>query len=273
MQDQIEGSLSEHVRIDYRAEARAYGQACLSKRSSEHQGINYHYIMKKTPCPGITHHIFFETEKERKTFEGMLQRCAPTGMICMNGGNQAWAHAVSCLENAKPLFVFDHLGDASSVVVEMLRWRMMSQQERKETFLDQVPDLKLKNCEQVEEEFLKLMSVERASKSEVHLRHPAWSEEMMSAQSSKTKAIVTRAEVFMYNWPERFNAKAVLIIDTMRGQVENLQDKMTKTMAAVYEEAPELGGKKAEREIGWRMRGVLPRSSKRMRASKSEPQR
>jgi hypothetical protein len=128
VQDQIEGSLSEHVRIDYKAEAKAYGQACLLKRNSERQGINYHYIMKKTPCPGITHHIFFETENERKTFEGMLQRCAPTGMICMNGGNQAWASAVSCLENAKPLFVFDHLGDASSIVVEMLRWRMMSQQ-------------------------------------------------------------------------------------------------------------------------------------------------
>ena len=194
--------------------------------------------------PGITHLIYWHDEKDFLLWKTFLSEQYPLGLFLIGGLNAAYEQAMQCLKENQPLFVFDKTGGTASIVAEMINTMKKVRPpfgKIKKKLLQQFPSKK--------SNFLK---AEKA-----HLENAIIFQEIQA-----------KAKVTLQNWPDPFNPNSVLIVNTLTDSIEALQDNITKTMNAVFEDVPQLGSKKEDTKrllYAWKKQKLLSNNAKNLK--------
>ncbi len=192
------------------------------------------------PKSGLTHLIFWEDNTDFLTWESYLQQSFPLGLFLIGGKNNGFELASRCLRENQPLFVFEGTGGSASIISQVIKFMKCRNRPFSRPSFQEIQQFPAVN---------KLFSrPERA-----HL-----------AFASEFYLIQKQARVLLRNWPDYFNSDAVLNVNIMNQSIENLQDQITKTMNAVFEELPELGSHREDKKrikYAWKQYDMLKKNA------------
>ena len=203
----------------------------------------FHHMLDyfEFPKDRLSHQVFWEDNTDFILWERYLQQTFPLGLFLIGSRFTGFNLASRCLRENQPLFVFNKTGGSASIVSQAIQF-MKDQNE---------PYSRPKDISYFPKKELLFCEPERA-----HYRN---AEQYYKIQKD--------ARVLLQNWPDYFNSDAVLVVDTLDKSIDELQDNITKTMNAVFEELPELGSQREDRKrlkYAWRLHKRLKYNAKRL---------
>ena len=182
----------------------------------EIHALNFFQFLK----PRLTHMIYWHDKNDAATWKRYVQNQFPMGLFLIGSKTEGYKDAVMCMRKNQPLFVFDETGGSASIVSDMIRFMQEERYRRPKTTktMTYPADDKRFTC-----------------KKKYHYLN-----------ADRFIEIQNWSRVMLQNWPDPFNPNSVLVIDTLTDSIEHLQNNITKTMNAVFEDIPELGGRKED---------------------------
>ena len=191
--------------------------------------------------PGLTHMIYWHDKNDASIWKKYIQEQFPLGLFLIGCKTKGYMDATVCMRKNQPLFVFDETGGSASIVSHMIRF--------------------MKEDNYVRPKASKAMMYPDASKRFTS------SKKYHYLNSERFIEIQNWSRVMLQNWPDPFNPNSVLVIDTLTDSIENLQNNITKTMNAVFEDIPELGGRKEDEvrlAYAWTKYAMLKRNAEKL---------
>lgn len=184
-----------------------------------------HGIAKNSfPHPNITHLIMSDN---REILENKLLEIYPNGMIVVNGDDNTTTMVCKAIQLGWPIVAFKYTGGTADLFAEM--------HEK----LDQY--LAAKTSKQNKADMSALLPDFKTALDRYWLKPFEKSSDIL--KSSK------RTTVLMENWSERFNPMSVFIVDLFKIAEDEVQDRITQTMAVVTEAHYELGALASEQKV------------------------
>lgn len=184
-----------------------------------------HGIAKNSfPHPNITHLIMSDN---REILENKLLEIYPNGMIVVNGDDNTTSMVCKAIQLGWPIVAFKYTGGTADLFAEM--------HEK----LDQY--LAAKTSKQNKADMSALLPDFKTALDRYWLKPFEKSSDIL--KSSK------RTTVLMENWSERFNPMSVFIVDLFKIAEDEVQDRITQTMAVVTEAHYELGALASEQKV------------------------
>lgn len=212
----------------------------LIKKYSNGLEINHSANYNMIPKDSLTHLIYWQDKNDYLTWVEYLKSIFPLGLLLVGGKRAGFREALECLNNNQPLFVFNGTGGSASIVGNMIK-KMQEHCNKIQKDKNYPKKIKLDNFPSEIDSF-------KNEKKRYFLN------------SDNFENMQTLSKIMLENWPDQFNKDSVLVIDTISDSVEQLQNKITKTMNAIFEDVPELGGKNDDRkrlEYAWKQYEIL----------------
>ena len=199
--------------------------------------LHYFQFLK----PGLTHMVYWHDKNDASVWKKYLQEQFPLGMFLIGCKTEGYRDATTCMRKNQPLFVFDQTGGSASIVSHMIKFMKEDRYRRPSTI-----------------ETMQYPTDEKRFKSPKKYHY---------LNSERFIDIQNQSRVMLQNWPDPFNPNSVLVINTLTDSIENLQNNITKTMNAVFEDIPELGGRKEDEvrlAYAWTKYAMLKRNAAKL---------
>jgi len=174
------------------------------------------------PHPNITHLIISDN---REILENKLLEAYPNGMIVVNGDDYTTILVCKAVQLGWPIVAFKYTGGSADLFAEM--------HEQLDQYLSAKMNKQNKTDTQSMLPYFKT-SLERY-----------WLKPFDDNLLKSGK----RATVLMENWSDRFNPMSVFIVDLFKIAEDEVQDRITQTMAVVTEAHYELGALASEQKV------------------------
>ena len=188
------------------------------------------------PHRALTHLILTD---DIDLLELKFAEIVPWGAIIINGGEATADVSVDCVQRGRPLISVKYTGGTADLVVGML--------EKKNFYL---------KAKKIDPEFD--MPVPNEVAYNVRMPEEGWQQEdWLKAFDRPHTRTAFKMNALLENWPDRFSEASVFVVDTFVTTEDDVQDRITQTMAVVFESAHELGGSVSEQKrltYAWRVR-------------------
>lgn len=187
------------------------------------------------PHERLTHLIITD---DQSIFDAKLQEIIPWGLMLINGSITESFMTNDCIQNGRPLIAVKYTGGTADLAVGMLEKRSFFLGARK------IDGTRMPNdCE---------VAYSTVMPQQGHLE-----KDWLFEFDAKHTRIAREMNVLLENWPDRFNTSSVFAVDMFLTSEDEVQDRITQTMAVVFESAYELGGNVSEQKrltYAWRVR-------------------
>lgn len=235
-------------------------------------------IIKSFPNPSVTHMIISDNLQllEKKLFE-----FSPSGLIVVNGDHNTTQAIVNNIQLGNPVVAFKYSGGAADFACEMYEYMPLYLQRKKlildtQKLIASGSNIKTKHVPSLLEILpfdVKMASgfstVSKAKRgdhdanggggkgeSELKIATEIDSHWLLPFNKEEVASCVA-LNILLENWPDRHNPQSVFIVDLFATVEDDVQDRITQTMAVVFEAEHELGGQVSETKrltYAWRTR-------------------
>lgn len=184
----------------------------------------------------------------QNNFADMLQDQLPTGVIAAGGTRPLFDSCVECLKAGRPIFCFRGTGGSSSTIAKLIDFGKLKKGQPAGAGLQSRPPAGKKKLEEF---------IAREFSPDAPVTGDA-----RDFGPTVQRNILRDARALACNFPEHFNPASALVIEVGAPEgkefaltkfspeagdsVDILQDQITKVMASVYDNVPELGGVEAD---------------------------
>ena len=162
----------------------------------------------------FTHSLVFSSKGQREEFVNAFESRYSTGLIMAGGSGPILKGALECMTQGRPLFVLRGTGGASDIVANIC---------------DYYEDCIRAGSRRLDRQYIKTHFTEQ----------DMWRQ----ASNSMKSAALT----FVRNFPSTYRPSATEVFDLNKPVIAHeMQEKITRVMASVYDDVLELGGRRSE---------------------------